>query len=81
MEKTHNKHRHTKRLRGNKTNPYRYGSEHRKITRKQTPTNTNAGRYEGVDRPIDGWTFWTLVAGFVMYSGLLAFAVIWSIFH
>lgn len=31
--------------------------------------------------PMDGWTFWTLVAGFVIYSGLLAFAVVWSIFH
>lgn len=48
------------------------------MEKKHHPSNTP----EKNDKtPIDDWTFWTLVAGFVIYSGLLAFAVVWAIIH
>lgn len=67
--------------RGSKTNPYRYGSARRKTTRKQTPTNTNAVIYKGGEMPMDDWTFWTLVAGAVAFSGLFVFGVVCAIIH
>lgn len=67
--------------RGNKTNPSRYGSERRKTIRKQTPTNTNAVIYKNGEMPMDDWTFWTLVAGAVAFSGLFVLGVVWAIIH
>lgn len=67
--------------RGNKTNPSRYGSERRKTTRKQTPTNTNVVIYKNGDMPIDDWTFWTLVACAVVFGAFVILGIVCAITH